>query len=351
MRRKDPLIVGAGPAGCAAAITLARGGASPLLIDRDESPGDALCGGFLSWKTAERLAGLGLDVERLGAHSVGRLALFGTGSPVEVALPHAAWGLSRRALDTALRGLARAAGASFAVRNVRNTDELTDESTFLATGKHDLRGASRPRESTDPALGVRLRLQPSPTLARRLAGKIELHLFDGGYAGIVLQEGGSANLCMAVRKSLLAETGGSPEALLEDLAKRHGHFALRLESGWHDAKIDTIGSVPYGWIATSTEPGLFRIGDQAAVIPSLAGEGIDIALSSGISAAEAWLSGSAQGAPQWQAGFAQRAQSPVRWAEAAWKAGENPALATPALALARMVPSALLKLVEATRLA
>ena len=43
-----PLILGAGPAGCATAIVLAEAGRAPILIDRDASVGDALCGGFMS---------------------------------------------------------------------------------------------------------------------------------------------------------------------------------------------------------------------------------------------------------------------------------------------------------------
>ena len=59
-----PLILGAGPAGCAAAIVLAKGGAQPMLLDRDEAVGDPLCGGFLSWRTLEQLQALGeLTVE------------------------------------------------------------------------------------------------------------------------------------------------------------------------------------------------------------------------------------------------------------------------------------------------
>jgi flavin-dependent dehydrogenase len=74
--------VGAGPAGCAAAIVLARAGARPTLIDRDAEVRDALCGGFLSWRTADRLRSLGVEPEALGAHSVERLILFGGGRPV-----------------------------------------------------------------------------------------------------------------------------------------------------------------------------------------------------------------------------------------------------------------------------
>jgi flavin-dependent dehydrogenase len=355
-----PLILGAGPAGCAAAIVLARAGACPLLVDRDAEAGDVLCGGFLSWATAERLRGIGIDIETLGAHPVERLLLFGSGRPAEIPLPRRAFGLSRKTLDDALRREAAEAGAELLVETVRQVEglhvlgrkrEWQPESLFLATGKHDVRGATRPRPAGDPALGIRLRFRPSPTLARRLAGTIDLHLFDGGYAGVVLQEAGSANLCLAVRKSLLAGAGGNPVDLLAGLAASYPHFALRLESGWREGAIETIGAVPYGWSATTTEPGLFRLGDQAAVIPSLAGEGIDIALASGMAAADAWLHGGAAAAPGFQRRFHESVRDPMRWAGAAWSLAETPAAAQLGLAAARLVPGLIAPLMSATRIA
>lgn len=360
MRRKAPLIVGAGPAGCAAAIVMARGGARPLLIDRDAEPGDALCGGFLGWRTMERLRDLGVDTAALGAHPVERIVLFGPGRPLDQPLPGRACSLSRKTLDGRLRELAIAAGAEFVVDTVREIGELTvtgrrhswhSESLFLAAGKHDVRGTARPRGGNDPALGMRLRLRPSAGLARRLTGRVELHMFDRGYGGIVLQEDGSANVCLALRKSLLAEHGGEPHRLLAALGARYPHFALRLETDWREVRIDTIGAVPYGWSATETHGGVFRLGDQAAVIPSLAGEGIDIALASGIAAGRAWLAGGAAAAPGFQAGFHQQVKGPMDWAAGAWKVAERPGLLGPALAAARFAPSVLSKVIAATRLA
>ena len=57
---------------------------------------------------------------------------------------------------------------------------------------------------------------------------------------------------------------GSPLALLNALADRNPAFAERWRHAPDDPIIDTVGSVPYGWIAQGTDPGLYRIGDQAA---------------------------------------------------------------------------------------
>src|SRR3546814_3428315 len=88
-----------------------------------------------------------------------------------------------------------------------------------------------------------------------------------------LQEDGSGNLCLAVRKSWLDEAGGDPIALLRALGGALPHLGERLaHADWSQA-VDAIGHVPYGWRTAESAPALFRLGDQAGVIPSLAGEG------------------------------------------------------------------------------
>ena len=355
----SPLILGAGPAGCAAAIALAQAGVRPLLLDRDGEARDQLCGGFLSWRTAEQLRALGVEPARLGARRIERLVLFAGRQETALPLPAPAFGVSRRALDSALRQRALALGAAIetdTARAVEGTTVIgrrrswTGDALFLATGKHDVRGPRRPRAAHDPALGLRIRLPATAARERLLAGRIELHLFAGGYAGIVLQEDGSANVCLAVRKSLLGACRGDPVLLLDRLAD-HPAFALRLGGDWSGQPFETVGAVPYGWIARSTEPGLFRLGDQAAVIPSLAGEGISIALASGAMAARHWLERGADGAVVYQRAFAARAAAPVRAARVAWAIAERPLAARLGLAVAQRVPPLLAGLMSASRIA
>jgi menaquinone-9 beta-reductase len=348
MRRSDPIIIGAGPAGAAAAIMLARGGAKPLMLERQRETGDALCGGFLSWRTLGSLEKLGIDANTLGGHPVTRLRLYADKRVAEAPLPGGAVGLSRRAMDTALLDRAIAEGAAIerevTVKAVEPGNRLAldhggtldAESLFLATGKYDLRGLGRPRVDEDPAMGIRVRLSGA-ALSRLVDDSIELHLFDRGYAGLEMQEDGTGNLCLAVRKSRLTEAGGNPLALLRQLGNEHPALGERIAYLASDAPCDAIAAVPYGWTTADTAPGQFRLGDQAAVIPSLAGEGNGIALASGMMAAKAWLAGGSAAAPGFQAALAKRTRRPVATAKRLWHLGEQPlpaALATRILSIA-----------------
>ena len=356
MRRDDTLILGGGPAGSAAAITLARAGAPPLVLERQRETGDALCGGFLSWHSLDRLERLGCP--KLRGATVGHVRLFARGGSASAPLPRPALGLSRRQMDAALLAHAEALGArverGVLAREVEGRAVRTDSDAFeperllLATGKHDVRGAGRPKPGGDPALGLRVRLGPAPGLTRLIEGAIELHLFDRGYAGLVLQEDGSANLCLAVRKSRLNEAGG-PRALLDSIGREVPALGERLAWLAEGEEIDAIASVPYGWRATATTDGVYRLGDQAGVIPSLAGEGMGIALASGVMAGEAVLRGAA--AQHYQRALAQRTVRPIAVARAVLAAAERPPTAPLLVGLMRFAPGLATLIARATRIA
>ena len=330
---------------------LARNRARPLLIDRNRDAPDQLCGGFLGWDALAALDALGVDAAVLGAPAITRVRVIAGGTTIEAALPHRAAGLSRRTLDAALLARAQAEGAGIErgvlvrmldpdARTLRLADgaEMSADALFLATGKHDLRGTARPRDAggADPAIGLRSRLTPTPALTSALDGVIELHVFRHGYAGLLLQEDGAANLCLSVARSRFVAAGGTGDALIAALTEA-SRLADRLGASTAQTPWQAVAAIPYGWRTGETVPGLFRLGDQAAVIASLAGDGVAIALASGRIAAAHYASGGADAAPAYQRAFADVARRPLLVAGSLKRAAESPA-AGPLLGLLGRVP-------------
>jgi flavin-dependent dehydrogenase len=197
-------------------------------------------------------------------------------------------------------------------------------------------------------VGLRIRLAPSATLCRALHDVIELHLFEHGYAGLLLQEDGSANLCLSVAAARLAEAGGKPEALIAALEPEARYLGERFAGA--TGEWSAVSGVPYGWRAGTTVPGLFRLGDQAAVIASLAGDGIAIALHSASMAARQYLIRGPAGAPLYQRAFAHRSARPLRIATMLRSLGEDKHTAAPLLALFGRVPGIPTLLARLTRI-
>lgn len=364
MNDADAIVIGAGPAGAGAAIGLAHGGTKVLLLERTHETGDALCGGFLSWQSIARLNKLGIAPAMLGGQAIHRVRLFAGAASSETRLPAPAMGVSRHRLDTALQEAAAAAGARIErgvhatlitgdTVQTRDGTVLGAPSLFLAAGKHGFRGFAREPaawQRADPVMGLRLRMPRSTALDRLIGDAVELHLFDRGYAGLVRQEDGSANLCLAVHKSRLDTVGGAPKALLRALGEANPHLGERLGHADWNHMIDAIGHVPYGWRSGATTPGLFRLGDQAGVIPSLAGEGMGIALASATAAVAAWQVGGAAAANDFQRRLANRMARPFAAANLIWRTGENRRAAAAMTRIAAHFPSLVRGISRATRL-
>lgn len=348
MRRTAALIVGGGPAGSAAAIDLARAGIETELVERTNGPHDTVCGGFLGWDSLAALERLGIDPGSLGARPIRRLRLVSAERAIEMALPRTAAGLSRRTLDEALLAAAARAGArirrgrtvraaDLAERRLRLDDDetLSGEALLLATGKHELRGAARPVDISTRPLGLRSALAAGPALAAALDGVIELHLYDGGYAGLLMQEDGRANFCLSASRDRLKAAGGI-EPLVARLAEELPAFGERLEQGvaggW-----SAVSGIPYGWRTAETVDGVYRVGDQASVIASLAGDGIAIALESGAAAARAVAGGIS--AKDFQGDWARRARRPIGLAEALRRSAEHGASRRAMMGLLGWFPS------------
>jgi flavin-dependent dehydrogenase len=360
--RQQPLIIGGGPAGCAAAIRLAQAGFPPIVVERNAGPVDKVCGDFISADTIRQLRTLGVDPAALGGAAIDRVRLIHGDRVAETPLPFPALGLSRRVLDAALLARAHQQGATIrtgsAVRHLTRdaghwsaaigNQTLQATTVFLATGKHDLRDLPRPR-TDQGAVGMKMYYHLDPEAERRLAGATELTLFPGGYAGLQPVEAGRTVLCIALRRATFQSIGGWP-GLLRTVTGGSPRFAAML-AGAHPLlpRPLAVAGVPYGYQAAQPGlPGLFRLGDQAAVIPSLTGDGMAIALHSGIAAAEAWFAGA--DAAAYQRGLAQTLAPQMRLAGWLHRACLNGRLQPVAARLAGLFPGMLRQAATQTRL-
>ena len=306
---ENAVVIGAGLAGSAVACRLASAGLAPLILERDRQPRHGVCGEFLSIEAQAELASLGVDLDQYGASRITALRLVHGAAVAEVNLPFMGRGLSRKVLDEAVRREAVRAGARLvrgaAVRSLTagpagisleagRLGEIRARTVFLASGKHDIRGAKRiGGQLRDDFIAFKTYFALTAPQHAALDGVVEIVLFRGGYAGMQLVEDGYANLCLLVTRSRFNRAGGSWDALLAELCREAPPMAERLEGA--SVLLDrplAVYQIPYGFLYRphpSDAKGLFRLGDQVGVIPSLTGDGMAIALHSARVAASFYL--------------------------------------------------------------
>jgi geranylgeranyl reductase family protein len=116
----DVAVVGAGPAGAAAAIAAARAGARVLLLDRADFPRDKTCGDGIAAEAVDVLTGLGVPDVTHGYPAIERLRLVAPGgAAVARSLPRPAHTVPRRVFDERLVRAAVANGAELRRHSVR----------------------------------------------------------------------------------------------------------------------------------------------------------------------------------------------------------------------------------------
>lgn len=321
----DAIVVGAGVAGAACALELGRKGARVLLIERTPAPRPKVCGEFLSGECEALLAHLGLDPWHLGAAPLNTLTLEAAGFSATMGLPFRAAGLSRQCLDETLLGAARRAGVEVVrgatVRSLRpgasgiavftGGHAYTARAAVLATGKHDLRGWRRPLGGLS---AFKQQYVVGPSAIRMLENRVLLVLYDGGYLGACLVERRVATLCWLADERLMQATRGRWVAQLEFLAARSPLLRRLLDDARPlFGRPAAVAGIPFGWRRRAPiHDAIYAVGDQLAVIPSLAGDGTALALASGVAAAGAVLQG--EPASRHQAAFIARSARQFRWA-------------------------------------
>ncbi|NNM64608.1 MAG: NAD(P)-binding protein [Burkholderiales bacterium] len=335
----DAIIIGAGPAGSAAAILLARAGWSVALVERQRFPRRKVCGECLAASNLPLLdlLGIGPAFQAVAGPDLRQVALLRGQRQVLAELPGAAqeaqrWGraLGRETLDTLLLDQARAAGAQvlqpWSVQAVRGGRgdwalELREMDTgalltlcapvaIAAQGSWEVlpweRPQDRPREVDEPVPDRR------PTSAhdrprRQRRGAADLFAFkanfhhaaqaesllsvlalDGGYGGMVLADGGITTVACCVRRDRLAacrrdEPGlRAGDAVEAWLMRSCAGVRKALTPAQRDGPWLAVGPLDPG-IRVSAGDAMFRIGNAAGEAHPIVGEGMSMALQS------AWL--------------------------------------------------------------
>ena len=317
----DVIVIGGGPAGCGAAIHLARRGFRVLLLEKARLPVHKLCGEFLSVEVMALFERLGVAgaVRRAGPHPIGEtLVTTADGAAFRSPLPGTGLGLSRRTLDRLLFTHAADAGADArdGVTALALTGSLPDGFTVKTTaGTFAARlvlGAWGKRGLLDRKLDRRFLAEKSPFVAFKahfegleIPGVVELHAFRGGYCGLSHVEDGRVNVCWITHRDRLREAGGRPGDMIAHTFGENAALARRFESLRRVTDFCAVAQISFA--AKGPMAGdVPMIGDTAGMIAPLCGDGMAMALRSAETAAAhaaAFLDGHA-GAEAFRRGYA-----------------------------------------------
>ncbi len=314
----DVLVVGAGPAGSAAAAWAARGGAEVVLADAAVFPRDKTCGDGLTPRAVGELQLLGLD-DWLRAHAVNQgLRAHGFGQTLLLPWPGGnlpSWGsaVARTELDDHLRTTAIKAGAT-AVDGARAVDvrregnrvagvvfktddgpvEIGCRHLVVADGVRSPLGKVLGREwHRDTVYGVAGRsyvasgMSDDPWISSHLELRDEAGKVLSGYGWIFPLGNGEVNIGVGTLATSKRPADLAVKPLMAHYAElRREEFEL---SG--ELRMPTSALLPMGGAVTNVAgPNWALIGDAAACVNPLNGEGIDYGLESGRLVADMLLS-------------------------------------------------------------
>lgn len=312
------IVIGAGPAGAATSLRLARAGLRVLLVDRGAMPRGKVCGCCLSSVALGELARLALPLAANVPIPLATLALSSGGWTARVAVGGGGV-LSRETLDTAIVEAAVAAGVdwlpgvdvvsvttrdgtavSVTLRSVADGAVVTigADRCVLATGLVDrVRGDTKVnaiQERRGPSTsGKRCMIGVGTTLPADSVdlppGELRMTVGRPGYCGIVRLEDGRIDVAAAIDRAAVRNGGGAANAVLAVLGPTPKALSPRLAEALHAARYTATPPLTRRFPPSAGGGLILRVGDAAAYVEPFTGEGIGWALASARIAAETIL--------------------------------------------------------------
>jgi geranylgeranyl reductase family protein len=326
----DVLVVGAGPAGSAAAMTLARGGCDVVLVDAQAFPRDKVCGDGLIPDAHNALRKLGvLDEVMAQAQPSGFVGCIGPrGGRIDV--PGALAVLPRRQLDLILCRAAVAAGVRMfaplrfvapleegaggaktvvgaVLQQGEQTREIRARWVVLASGAvpQALMAAGMSERTTPSGVALRGYVKNDAMVGRITMLEVVWHrAVTPGYGWIFPCPDGVFNIGVGIADSHNEQRDGGKLAkrelnlrqVMDDFKRVYAPARELMDGG---TLLGPMKGAPLRCTlegARFTRPGLIVTGEAAGSTYSFSGEGIGKALETGILAAEAVLTGAPEAA-------------------------------------------------------
>jgi flavin-dependent dehydrogenase len=299
--RYDAAIIGAGPAGSAAAKLLAEAGWSVALIEKSVFPRRKVCGEFISATTMPVLKACGIAAPFIAASGppVMRIGAW-AGATMLKAPREKLWGraLGREHLDVMLRDAAVAGGATLLqpaeVTGLRQEDdthicqlddgqEIAARTVIAACGSWNPKGIFALRNPA-PAPSDLFAFKAHFKDASLEPGLMPLLAFPGGYGGLVESDAGRVSLSCCIRRDALetARAGGAKkagESVLAHILDTTKGAWLALSHASLEGSFLSTGPIQPG-IRACHRDGVYFAGNIAGEAHPVIAEGISMAIQS-----------------------------------------------------------------------
>ena len=316
--RCDVLVVGAGPAGAACALRLARAGVDVALVDQHDFPRDKVCGDALIPDAHKALRRLGVHEEVMAAAQPARhVACIGSrGGRVDV--PGTVAVLPRRILDDIVCRAAVRAGATLhtpwrfeapleddgvvagaRLRQGEAVRELRARWVVLATGAvpQALIAAGMCERRTPSGVALRGYVRNDALAGRLTSLEVVWHKsLSPGYGWIFPAPGNRFNIGAGVSYGHPSRPGEAPRTKDVNLRRVFDAFCAHYEPARELMRTGTLEGELKGAPlrcslagARRSRPGLLVAGEAAGSTYAFTGEGIGKAYETGLLAAEALL--------------------------------------------------------------